>query len=337
MPRDPSATLYSLQIGRALAALAVVISHAALGANILFPAMPDAYYHLLELGNLGVDYFFVLSGFIIAHATAAMKPDPAHAKRYAISRAIRIYVPYLPIAIALMLIVTLLPSVFSENREPFSIAGSLFLLPSNAKTLLLAAWTLQHEVVFYTLFGICFFWFKNPRLIYLWVIPIVALTFFYAPRWMHAVAGLLNLEFLFGITACYLYQSQQFFAWRYRLVAAGLGIVVFAAAQLFAAPPSFHYHVLAGFGFALIVLGLVYIEADIDFSCFRRMLFLGSASYAIYLMHGPVMSAIGRVYIPSNWQTTLPMVVIISVIASVAYYLLIEKPLIAWSKKRWMK
>ena len=335
MMPERSATLYSVQIGRAIAALVVVISHAALGAHTLFPQMPDIYYHVLGLGNLGVDYFFVLSGFIIGHVTYDMQPTLANAKHYLRSRVIRIYVPYLPISLAMMLVLIIFPHISFVNREPFSLLGSLLLLPSNHKPVLWAAWTLQHEVVFYALFGLCFFWLKRPRLIYGWAVLIVALTLFYPPRWMHTAAGLLNLEFLLGLMACYLYHSQRLVAWRYGLVAIGCAVALYAAWRLLSAPPSFYNHVLAGCGFASIILGLAAMEAHVDFSRFRGLVFLGSASYAIYLVHGPVMSSISRVYTIVDWQSALPLLTLVSVLASIGYFLLIERPLTAWVKKRW--
>jgi len=52
----------SLQIGRAVAALLVVLHHATLGSRQFYD---EAFGGFWGFGNIGVDFFFVLSGFII--------------------------------------------------------------------------------------------------------------------------------------------------------------------------------------------------------------------------------------------------------------------------------
>ena len=58
----------SLQVFRGMAALAVVAHHAALSTDAFVQSMPEGWQRLFDLGALGVDFFFVLSGFIIMHA-----------------------------------------------------------------------------------------------------------------------------------------------------------------------------------------------------------------------------------------------------------------------------
>ena len=58
-------TIRVLQSGRAFAALAVVAHHSALAVGAFSEPLPHVLAWVLEQGYLGVDFFFVLSGFII--------------------------------------------------------------------------------------------------------------------------------------------------------------------------------------------------------------------------------------------------------------------------------
>ena len=60
-------TLASLQAGRALAALAVVAFHLSIMMGEDRYGGVPVFGAATRYGYLGVDYFFVLSGFIIAH------------------------------------------------------------------------------------------------------------------------------------------------------------------------------------------------------------------------------------------------------------------------------
>ena len=57
--------LASLQVGRGLAAMSVVFAHAALGTRDFVAPLPQIAQSVFSFGWLGVDFFFVLSGFII--------------------------------------------------------------------------------------------------------------------------------------------------------------------------------------------------------------------------------------------------------------------------------
>ena len=52
-----------LQVGRGVAALLIVLHHCSLGAEKFYGSEP--FYGFWEFGSIGVDFFFVLSGFII--------------------------------------------------------------------------------------------------------------------------------------------------------------------------------------------------------------------------------------------------------------------------------
>lgn len=138
----------SLEIGRGIAALAVVANHAGLAANAFTTGNDGG---LTERGALGVDFFFVLSGFIIFYVHGRDSRGIAAAGRYIGKRLRRIYLPYLPISFALILAYTALPGLSAGGRD-WGLLTSLTLLPTGHPPALSVAWTLIYEMMFYLFF-----------------------------------------------------------------------------------------------------------------------------------------------------------------------------------------
>jgi peptidoglycan/LPS O-acetylase OafA/YrhL len=83
---------------------------------------------------------------------------------------------------------------------------------------------------------------------------------------------------------------------------------------------------LVGLSFAFAILPTVRLEREGRFVVPSWLLLLGAASYAIYLTHGLVISAIARV------AHSLPLIIAFGIVTSVAggliYYFCIERPLL---------
>lgn len=119
----------SLQVFRGLAALGVVIHHTAISTDALVCKIPTWLLSTLEHGFLGVDFFFVLSGFIIMSSHFDDEKSVAALKTYGIKRFVRIFPPYWPVSIALILAYFVLPGMSQGSRGDFSWLSSLLLLP----------------------------------------------------------------------------------------------------------------------------------------------------------------------------------------------------------------
>ena len=141
------AKLEWLQIGRAVAAMLVVFHHAD-QASAHFLGLPGQRY--FGWGAYGVDFFFVLSGFIIFYAHRKDAPGLAPARRYGWKRLTRIYLPYLPIAIAWMGLLLLFQG--GQEARNWSVLATLTLLPLATVSALSVAWTLTYELIFYAFF-----------------------------------------------------------------------------------------------------------------------------------------------------------------------------------------
>ena len=129
-----------LQAVRAIAALGVLLHHAGHAADKYGGPMP--LIELTGMGRAGVDLFFVLSGFIILHATVGRGLTW---KAFAHARFRRIYLPYWPAGLVMAVII--FGSASTDSTILRNLIASVTLLPVG-EPMLNVAWTLQHEVMF---------------------------------------------------------------------------------------------------------------------------------------------------------------------------------------------
>jgi peptidoglycan/LPS O-acetylase OafA/YrhL len=303
-----SATIQILQAGRGIAAIAVVIHHASLAARDF--GGPFAGQRWLELGYLGVDFFFVLSGFIIYHSTVGRSKT---ARSYAAARARRIYIPYLPIGLAIALIYAFLPAIGGRDGS-WSWLATLTLLPISSPALTVA-WTLQHEVLFYFVFGVAWFCNRVGLTLAIWGIAIILNS---AAFHLDAIPlAIVNLEFLMGVgVATFLHRRPP-----------PLPFAAIPALLWLAIGMSREWSILVGASCALLIWRMVGAEATGRLAVPRWLIFLGAASYSIYLVHGPAISIAGRLF-AGSWALVLVGALAAGMAAGIAYFLLVERPLL---------
>jgi exopolysaccharide production protein ExoZ len=317
----------SLQAGRAAAALAVVGHHAGATVSTYVGPLPAIIESVLTRGYLGVDFFFVLSGFIIAHVNLGHDPNSGWRRHYVRSRLTRIFIPYLPVGIALALAYTAFPALSNSNRQ-WGWYETLTLMPGTLDPALLVAWTLQHEMIFYALFLV----FALTRHAFvaatLWAVAIILFNLLIgAPeRPLQPVLGMINVEFVLGMFAARLVRHPWFVP---ALFVAG-GAAAFTGFVATGALPE--QRVLFGLAMALWLVPIVEAEGSGQFTVPRTLVFLGGASYAIYLVHSPVLALLGRIA-PSTQGIALLFFLIAGTAAGIAYHMLVERPGLALVKR----
>lgn len=311
---QPQKTIQSFQAGRGIAAVAVVFHHAHYGA-INFGSQPKLIFKPLEQLYLGVDFFFVLSGFIIYHSTVGRGRTVA---QYASARFRRVYLPYWPIGIGLALLKTLMPNVSHEGGY-WSWITTLTLMPLPDRPALAVAWTLQHEVLFYAIFGLLYFTGYLRSGLILWAAIIIAA----------AIAGvedviplsLLNLEFLMGVGAAVLYRADKGHPALLLLAPVPFAIWLTVGDQ--------HYwSILAGLSMALIILPLARLESEGRFTVPGILTFFGAASYSIYLVHPVALSLSDRIPTEQAYPFHFTGNLLLGIAAGLAYFMLVERRLL---------
>jgi exopolysaccharide production protein ExoZ len=334
-------TITSLQAGRAVAALMVVLYHAS--GSIFgkyFAARPVG--EVFDFGYAGVDFFFVLSGFIMMHIHGQDLGRPRQLGEYLWKRCTRIYLPYWAVLLAIIPVFFVVPQFGSgQEREPPVLLTSVLLLPHPGSFFILAvAWTLVFEMFFYLMFsslivsrtaGMCLF--------AAWIGLIVSQYGGATFPWGF-LTDWYNLRFLAGM-------GIALFLQRFRLpaprVCVLLGMLVFIATGVLDVyhGPLDVYGRTAGYttGSTLIIAGLVAAEKAGTLAMPRWLTFLGDASYAIYLVHFPALSLLAKCARVVRLDAVLPGGVLFVSLAlgavglSCAFYSFLERPLMNWAKR----
>ena len=317
--------LKSLQAGRAFAALVVVVHHAAQGAEAFVGAGPAWGNALAELGYLGVDFFFVLSGFIIFYTSQERTVD---VPRFLLRRLIRVFVPYLPIALGLIALYLTLPSLSAGARE-WGWLPSLTLLPSHEAPALSVAWTLQHELVFYLLFAALIFVRRVAVGLWLWSTMIVLAWVFdlNGDRPLSILLGQINLEFGMGVLGAMAVSRK----WPVPSMALIGAVAVFVVAFVaFGADRSLS--VLIGAAVACLLVPICWAERDGSLRVAETLVVLGNASYAIYLIHNPLISVVSRAVggVSDSWWLAMAVSLGASIGCGLAYHFIYERPALKW-------
>lgn len=320
----PGQTLLTLQAGRGLAALAVVFHHACNGVLKQGGELPQWLVTISGYGYLGVDFFFVLSGFIIYYVNHPRRERPGFARDYLRSRIVRVYVPYIPLGIAVGLAYLVLPGLASGQND-WGWFSTLTLLPSTSFPALAPAWTLQHEILFYAVALIAFLTRSFLKLALAAVVAVLTVRLVYPMS--YKAFGLVDLEFLFGILAAWCFMNRRAES-NVALVVAGL-----AMCATFFVLDDRMLSVVFGLGLALLLLPLVRAERAGLVKVGGTLVLLGEASYAIYLVHYPLVSGIARLATAHGSALSYLLIVVAAIAVGIAYHKLYELPALGFIRR----
>ncbi len=338
--RTQAGRLTGIEAGRGVAALLVVAMHARGHLLKAFGTFPhDATF---AFGHVGVDFFFVLSGFIILHVHRDDIGRPVrlgHYIRRRVARVLPLYWAVLAVSLTLSVVRHPLPS-------PLTLFNAALLLPLPLPLPLPVAWTLQHEVVFYALFAILIVSRQVGLAVFgAWLLLIGCniLAFRMSPEGGRLIDlySTFDIEFFFGMLAANLLHRVRIpCAWGVLLLGAagffGLGI----AEDLHrVVGPANSTHLGYGLASMLMVLGAVELERQGQLCAPHALLRLGNASYSLYITHLLSIGAIWQLLVLCRLDTVLPvwsqfaLFIIGAVLVGLTVSQLIEMPLIAVTRR----
>jgi exopolysaccharide production protein ExoZ len=312
-----------------------------------------------EIGNSGVDLFFVLSGFLIYKASIHQPLKPAH---YAYRRIERIYPTFI---VVLTLYILLSLAVPEQSKLPQGarlwpyLLENLFLLPGifPIEPIITVAWSLSYEALYYILAPATVVllsmrnWRSSQRLAFF----VLLYAAFIALRSAHLLGEHFRMSMFFGGMMLYElgYHLLPPKAARRRndmLDVMALGLLIFAlgafallgdsdwmiAGTVVAEIPHHFKFVLLN-GALVFVLYRCLFSAGLAAAAFSwsPLRWLGNASYSYYLVHGLGLqfffTALSHVWVPEQGHPALYLALLLpaflaSALCTLPIYLLIERP-----------
>ena len=321
----------SLQSMRLLASLSVFQYHLwtnYLGYRVIHP---------------GTDFFIVLVGMVAA-LTEARKIAQGEWKQYILGRYIRLYVTFIPIFLLYVL-------VGRDGREPSFLIKSFFFIPMQDRMPLVGpTWMLASFLVFYWLFSLAFVARRERvliRIFSLWgagclLNELLALHFPVFDEGFQILFNFRNLEFIAGYGVGWLVRNGRISpTMGQKLLRIGVLVLLAGIVLLNSGRYDNSIRVLFyGIAMTLIACGLASQEqAGVGTTGMRLithpwMVWLGGASYVLFLLHNMLLRVWDTVLPLTPWQ--VPLVTVIILLAAGLGYQFWERPILAFVRRRWL-
>jgi exopolysaccharide production protein ExoZ len=339
----------NIQVLRAFAALAVVWRHMTMWFE------PDLGYGLVHAGRAGVDVFFVISGFIMFHTTQDHSRSTLEFWKDRVIRIVPLY--WLMIALTVGLFLLRLPADEVKAFDAGDLAANLFFIPNiradgDWNPIVNAGWTLTYEMYFYAVFGLTFLIRSQAKALALIIAFFVGIWFvsmatdigFVFFRWAQPI----SLEFAAGGCLALLFRARiapsktLAIASGILLIAGGI-VAILINGWIFgdatAEPTPLRALLYGPPAVAIVAAGLLMEKAGVVWNS-RTLLFLGAASYSIYLVHSVTLQYTSLIW--RDWfgasPVAMPAFALAGMIAAVlvgsAVYIAIERPMHRWLKAR---
>jgi peptidoglycan/LPS O-acetylase OafA/YrhL len=310
-----------------------------------YPSADGPFYHLVKAsgvyGWLGVEVFFVISGFVIPYSLYRARYELKNYRTFILKRVIRLDPPYL-VSIAVMLALAYALALYS-GRTAMVEGGAISLtrvllhlgylnMFFNQPWLNPAFWTLAIEFQYYLIMGLIFPFVRSRsrwvRIAFLICFGLPA--FFYHPTLM--TGGAPYSRFIFQFAFLFVMGIVSFQRW-VELIGRREYLVTICLATAGAFFTSGWAPALAG----------VFAVVCINFYNHKNLVsaFFGNISYSLYLLHWPIghltLSVIGSKFVGAQSDTARTAMLILTLgvclLCSYLLYWLVERPAQQWSAR----
>jgi exopolysaccharide production protein ExoZ len=343
LPLQERGKMRSIEAARAFAAFAVVLMHAANLMRVEHFSGHVGMGRIFDFGYVGVDFFFVLSGFIITYVHHNEIGQPENIPRYLWRRFSRIY-PIYWIILLLTIGIVSLGRIATGKAIDFDlgisdIAGTIFLnIWAGEPKYLGVAWSLQYEVMFYLAFTLLLIHARiGSYLFIVWGIVLLGNTFGITTFNLPPSLGSAHcLQFLLGVAVGVYTRRNHLQATNITLMAA---MALFVAATVFEVYGPFPRHsaegrIALGLASSAILATLVFLERNNGINTPEWLAKTGAVSYSIYLGHIIFINLTYSILLKLGLYHSLPEALVYttavtaSILATFAIGTFIELPLV---------
>jgi peptidoglycan/LPS O-acetylase OafA/YrhL len=357
--RSPTPNLFSPSKGRGtgrfypqldgLRAVAVVL---VLMHHMEDLSLPGALRYLSSLGWIGVDAFFVLSGFLITKILLGCEPGIRSFGLFVLRRTLRTW----PLYFAVLLIAYLTIRHDPAGREINWLQHVFFLqnyTPAFIARCVAPTWSLCIEEHFYFLWP--FMVFLVPRRALLWVLPVIFVVLPFGRFWgLHDaftyeqlytetqfhLDGLVAGSLVALLLSWYNVRSRPMIWVARSCLILGIGAAFLGFWRSWDAVTG--HNVVFGFtslaiAFAGLLLLLLHGESSILIKVFSLgpLRYIGRISYGIYILHGGLIALLGRLplhrvlgAVAGSWMFVIPLRMGLAIGVAALSYRFFESPIL---------
>ena len=341
--------LEGVQLLRGVAALGVVLTHVVTRSALYqHDAFRDSFFRLRDGdqwkgGDIGVDIFFVISGFIIMVVHRDDLGKPRSYVDFLIKRIKRVVPLYWTLTTLAVILFLLAPQVAANSKSGINILWVMFsylfiptsLSGNNTAPVVGVGWTLDYEMFFYIVFASLM---KLNQRLFVTIITVIFSVLVLGgtiirPENLYGkfVSDWLLMDFVGGVWIAHLMLTVKRVPTRISMLMTILSISMIISTFSFSVPEVGPMRlILWGMPSILLVQGMIYLRFR-DSLIRKFILILGNASYSIYLSQVftiPLWTGIvSKAGIVSSFDVQIITIFILTSISGVLVWFLLERNL----------